>query len=199
MDCETIWTTAIGVIGTLLGTVLGWFLNNLSRWGQLRVFVTKWDEHFKYNKIGKMEESPSFDLAEYYSYKLYLDVYNDSADAMIMRNIRVEFVSHNKAVASGRPLDESTRQSTNLLPRYEEIEVLNIPPKTVVSLHLHGDFCRSGSKDLERINTATKVRLAYVDRKGVDRFVEIDSSAAITRFEGIAIKAARIDSPGHAN
>lgn len=50
-----ITTALIGVGATLAGTVLGWVLNNLSNRGKLNIFVSSWEDSFKYNNsIGEM-------------------------------------------------------------------------------------------------------------------------------------------------
>ena len=62
----------IGVIGTLLGTILGWVLNSLSQKGKISIFVNKWKQSFKYNNSGFIEECPIKDKVEFYSYDLQL-------------------------------------------------------------------------------------------------------------------------------
>ena len=64
---ESIFIAVIGIVGTLAGTVLGWLLNNISRHGELKGFVVKWDEKFELNETGLMVFAPSFDKAEVYS------------------------------------------------------------------------------------------------------------------------------------
>ena len=44
---QEIITSVIGVIATLVGTILGWFLNNLSNRGKLTIFTFLWKENFR--------------------------------------------------------------------------------------------------------------------------------------------------------
>ena len=38
----------VGVIGTILGTVLGWFLNSISNRGKIKLFVSSWENEFRW-------------------------------------------------------------------------------------------------------------------------------------------------------
>ena len=49
----------ISVIGTIPGTILGWVLNSLSTGGELKTYVSSWNDSFQYNKIGSMIPSKS--------------------------------------------------------------------------------------------------------------------------------------------
>ena len=44
----------LGILGTLVGTILGCFLNALSQKGKLNVSVTSWKDKFEYNSVGSM-------------------------------------------------------------------------------------------------------------------------------------------------
>lgn len=57
----------IGVVGTLLGTILGWFLNSFSRRGKVGVFVVQWEQHLHKNEAGHMVCCRDKDDAESYS------------------------------------------------------------------------------------------------------------------------------------
>ena len=86
MDTE-INAAILGIIGTLLGTIVGWLLNNISNSGRLNLYVANWKDEFKYNSMGSMVPSHSFEQTEYYSYTLDLELYNSSSRTKIMRNI----------------------------------------------------------------------------------------------------------------
>ena len=46
--------TFLGILGTLVGTILGCFLNALSQKGKLNVSVTSWKDKFEYDSVGSM-------------------------------------------------------------------------------------------------------------------------------------------------
>lgn len=81
-----ITTALIGVGATLAGTVLGWVLNNLSNRGKLNIFVSSWEDSFKYNNsIGEMVPCSKKEDVQSYSYKVSFDLYNSSGNTKIMR------------------------------------------------------------------------------------------------------------------
>ena len=62
----------IGVIGTLLGTILGWGLNNVSRWGKLSCYPI-WSDEFSHNdNYGSMARSSNREEAKMYGYNIKL-------------------------------------------------------------------------------------------------------------------------------
>ena len=62
----------IGVVGTLLGTILGWILSNLSKRGKLRIFST-WKDEFQcldrkikgQTPLGRNGGKPKLDIREW--------------------------------------------------------------------------------------------------------------------------------------
>jgi len=36
----------IGIAGTIIGTLMGWFFNNMSQAGKLKVYVNSWVDSF---------------------------------------------------------------------------------------------------------------------------------------------------------
>ena len=178
---ECVFTAIVGIGGTLAGTILGWLLNTISRRGRLKPFITKWEEEFKWNVMGRMEPAPSYDEAEEYSFSLTFDVYNSSSDTKIMRDFRIEFLKGHKVAATGIPLNDDDKGA--LLCRY--METLNVPPKSVVSVHLIEGFWRSDFSQFDNINASGKVRLAYKNEKGADRHIVIDVMKGGTRFDRI--------------
>ena len=74
------------IIGTLLGTTLGWMLNSFSRHGKLIIYAVWEDKFQKNNNYGSMEDS-SIDEAQYYHYELCLDLYNIHKQQLLPANI----------------------------------------------------------------------------------------------------------------
>ena len=158
-----------GIIGTILGTILGWLLNSISTKGKLVFSVAKWEDSFQRNgSMGCMEPSKSIEETEVYSYNLLLDVYNSSADTLIMRDIRIVFSDGNQDVHSSTPKNDSTRRTSSHMSFYDDIIPVNVPPKSVLQLHLHDGEWKNEHK-MDFIWKTKKVFFAYKDMKNNER------------------------------
>lgn len=157
----------IGVIGTLLGTILGWVLNSLSQKGKTSIFVNKWKQSFKYNNSGFIEECPIKDKVEFYSYDLQLDIYNSSGKNEIIRDVRIMFFNNDQLLFSNRPKDDSTRRVNGHMTFYEELESFNIPPNCIIPIHLRGGFNKS-EECFDSLWEANKILLTYKNSKNKD-------------------------------
>lgn len=159
-----ITTALIGVGATLAGTVLGWVLNNLSNRGKLNIFVSSWEDSFKYNNIGEMVPCSKREEVQSYSYKVSLDLYNSSGNTKIMRNIQIVFSDGKSDIEQQTPKDDLTRRYVQPMNYYDNVEPINIPPKAVIKLNLHdGAWDKDGKLDF--IWKSKKVYLVYRDEK----------------------------------
>ena len=166
-------TAAIGVGGTLLGTILGWVLNNLSSKGKLKIFVSYWTDSFKYNDDrGSMAQSNSIEQTELYSYRLCLNIYNSSSEPKIMRSIKIVFNDGRNDVYSETPRDDRTRQNNGPIAHYNEVAPLTIQPKTVLEMRLHGGLWKRKNEELS-IWTANKVFIEFRDDRNRKRRKQI--------------------------
>ncbi|MDD3415862.1 MAG: hypothetical protein PHY47_17965 [Lachnospiraceae bacterium] len=171
MDNEIIIAT-IGIAGTLGGTVLGWFLNNLSQKGKVSIFIKEWEDKLQYNKAGVMTASHSFEETEYYGYKVSLDLYNSSRDTKIMRNIQIEFADKKKQLLVNVPKDDSTRRSDGHMAFCDDASVINVPAKTVLNVNFHGCVWRtkkSAHDDLAFLQRTDRVILKYTNEKNKEK------------------------------
>lgn len=174
MDSE-ITTALIGVGATIAGTVLGWVLNNLSNRGKLNIFVSSWEDSFKYNNsIGEMVSCFSREEVQSYSYKVSFDLYNSSGNTKIMRNVHIVFNDGKNDIEKQTPKDDATKRYINPMVYYDDVEPINIPPKAVVKLDLHnGSWDKDG--ELDYIWNTKKVYLVYTDEKNKPRRILIKS------------------------
>lgn len=164
MDNE-ITTALIGVGATIAGTVLGWILNNLSNRGKLNIFVSSWEDSFKYNNsIGEMVPCSKRDDVQSYSYKVSFDLYNSSGNTKIMRNIQIVFSDGKNDVKKQTPMDDATKKYSHPMVFYDKVEPINIPPKAVIKLDLHDGVWNQDGK-LDFIWKSKKVYLVYTDEK----------------------------------
>lgn len=183
---ESILTALIGIVGTVLGTVLGWVLSTLSRWGRLELYISTWHESFEFNNVGVMSPSPTFDESEAFFYQLSLNIYNSSCNNMIIRNLRIEFLNGSKVVFSDNPKNSDSGHSVSGgVVFHSDFEILNVPPKSVVSLHLHGGVWRSRFEGFEELNFVDCVRIAYKGEKDTDLYVQIGDRIRSPRFDAI--------------
>lgn len=164
MDSE-LTTALIGVGATIAGTVLGWMLNNLSNRGKLNIFVSSWEDSFKYNNnIGEMVPCSKREEVESYSYKVSFDLYNSSGSTKIMRNIQIVFSDGKNDIEKQTPQDDATKRYSHPMVFYDKVEPINIPPKAVIKLDLHdGAWDKDGKLDF--IWRSKKVFLVYTDEK----------------------------------
>ena len=161
---EATETALIGVLGTLLGTLLGWWLNSLSQKGKLSFYVATWEDKFEHNELGEMVRSSDKAEARLYSCKMALDIYNSSADTKIMRNVQFVFAGDDREIRVCTPNDQSSERFVARTYRYDKIGPINIPPKTVINVVLSSyEWDKDNSlKDYWGINN---IYLRYTDEK----------------------------------
>lgn len=164
----------IGILGTLGGTLLGWFLNVLSQRGKLNVFIISWKDDFSYNNIGCMVPSYNIEKTTNYTYKLSMDLYNNSDKTRIMRNIRICFLNDKKILYNSIPKDDPTKKVNSNISfwSYENISSINIPPKTVLRMYLHDSFIKDKG-DLDFIWNSNSIFLIYTNEKNKEKRVLI--------------------------
>jgi len=154
----------LGIIGTILGTVVGWLLNNISRTGKLNVYISGWKDTFQYNKIGCMSPSTTIEQTEYYSYELETDLYNSSADTKIMRNVEIVFMDGKHPIKTSIPHDDATKVHRQYFASYYDVEPINIPPKTVLKYKLVNGY-NNENDGLDFIWNTTNIVLSYTNEK----------------------------------
>ncbi len=180
----------IGVIGTLLGTILGWVLSNLSQRGKLNIFPT-WRDEFQHNDgFGGMANSKSKEEAKLYAYYLTLDIYNSSCEPQIMRTIEVCFFNDNQELFRDTPDDDSTVRSNGPIRCYDKILPVTIPAKTVYTVKLHGGFWDS-DEEFSHIWKANKVMMTYRDRRNKEKRILIKKDDFRRYFENHPVKEER--------
>lgn len=163
MDTE-IQIAILGILGTLAGTVLGWFLNNISQHGKLNIHILSWEGKFMYNKTGSIIDSHSIEQTEYYTYDYSIDLYNSSGETKIMRNIEITFTNGKDELYYSIPMDKSTGRIGVGGMDYNKILPINISPKTVKHIEIHHDLWKRDNS-FEFLWDTTHVFLKYVDEK----------------------------------
>ena len=159
----------VGVIGTILGTVLGWFLNSISNRGKIKLFISSWENEFRCrNEYGDMVKTPAPEKVEYYSCSFALDIYNSSGEPKIMRNIQLAYNNGKSDVIKHIPQDEDSRRNSSGLIRYDDIIPLTIPAKSVFQIHLRDGLWHQ-STEFPSLWNVEKVYLLYTDENNKEK------------------------------
>ena len=184
-------TEIIGLIGTLLGTALGWLLSNLSQRGKLNIYPT-WRDEFRHNDgYGGMASSKSINEAKLYMYYFTLDLYNSSGEPQIMRKIEVAFYNDKEELFRDTPEDDSTGRSNGPLRFYDKVLPLTIPAKTVYTLRLHGGFWDSDER-FSKIWETNNIAITYRNYRNKEQKVIIKNDDFIDYFENHSAKEEKI-------
>lgn len=126
-----IWLAIIGVMGTLLGTILGWLLNSLSSKGNLSIYLTHWTHTFNFFGDG-LKGLEKKDRVKYFNFIITLDIYNSSDSTKILRNIKIEFKRFNELIYTITPKNNKTERYSAASYHYDSVEPINVPPKTII-------------------------------------------------------------------
>lgn len=169
-------TATSSFVSAIIGTIVGWFLNELSKKGKLRININSWrltgivrtpDSYGGYN------EHEDLDNADYYSYRLIIDVNNTSEKTKIMRNIKVIFYHNKSSILIDIPYNKDTERFSCHRHFYDEIGAVNIPAKGVITLNLIKSYITDNIEDIKK---ATKVVLVYESEKGRKQKVTISDN-----------------------
>lgn len=167
----------IGVIGTILGTVLGWFLNSISNRGRINLYVSSWENKFLgKNQLGEIVEVHSVEDMVCYSCSFALDIYNSSGEPKIMRDIHVAYNNGKNDVIKCIPGDEDTRRLSAGATRYDNITPLTIPPKSVLQVHLRDGLWHTSS-EFQSLWDVEKIYLVYTDERNKEKRVLLTSKS----------------------
>jgi hypothetical protein len=168
----------IGIAGTLLGTITGWFLNKLSQRGKLTFYVKNWSNKFngEISSNGCPTIAKRFDEATSYTYEVSIDMYNSSGNNRIIRDVRLGFYKNKELIISQKPDNKETQKFVSQSIRYDKFRYENIPPKELRHIELKGSIQKSELDSLKGINA---IKMMYVNEKGKEKMV----SMAFQTFE----------------
>lgn len=178
MDSE-ITIALIGVGATIVGTVLGWGLNNFSNRGNLNIYISSWKDEFQKNDAGEINSAKKRSEVEYYQFNASLDIYNSSGETRIMREVEIAYYYDRTLLKTLIPLDDATRKGTNqCIPvHFDELGVLNIPPKSVVSISIHKGMWDIGGKEgtLNFLWKTNNIKIRYRNEKNKIKIKKINN------------------------
>lgn len=169
---------------TLIGTVLGWLLNQFSKCGKLKIYCTSWADWFEnQDSYGGLADSYSFNDSTYYHYELELNLHNRGGEPQIMRDIRIVFTNGENDICISTPLDDSTKHKHSQLhySSYSKLLPTNIPSKYVISLKLHDSI--NGAEKVQALAQTKRIYLRFKNRKGKTENVLIHEEDYSQYFE----------------
>ena len=167
----------VGIIGTILGTVLGWFLNSISNRGKIKLFVSSWENEFwRRNDYGEMAKTPAPEKIECYSCSFALDIYNSSGEPKIMRNIQIAYNNGKSDVIKHIPQDEDSRRNSSGLILYDDITPLTIPAKSIFQIHLRVGLWHE-STEFPSLWNVERIYLLYMDENNKEKRVLLTSKS----------------------
>ncbi len=166
----TILASAIGVGGTILGTILGWMLNSLSNIGKIYfsdIEIKKRYMGLKENMITGYIDDKS--KATSYLLDVSLSAYNSSRDTASFKNIKLAFYHDNKLVKSIIPSDDNTLRKSGAILIADKAGIYNIHPKTLVNLKFSCAFHVA----ITDIINADRINLTYQNIKGKNKKIKL--------------------------
>ena len=169
-------TAIIGVGGTIVGTIIGWILNNISHSGWLHFYSKIAGLSTKDDGYGGYIGCKNVKDADRYTCFIDLDIFNKNADFKTVKDLQVQFCYNRKHGFSKKPLVKKSKNDT----KYETVDIINIPPKQTISLYLSVSLKKELFPDLERVNT---LRLKYKNEKNKTKTVSITNHFIITETD----------------
>lgn len=175
-------TAIIGVVGTLMGVVLGWLLNCLSKKGKLNFYIKSFSDSFYCSDgEGGRIKSCNKETTESYHYKLIFDLYNSSSETKAIHDLKIAFLNGKEELYVSIPIKSPFKQDDSI-EQYDKTVIINIPPKTLIKVCLVGDeFIKN--KKTPFIWRTNEVNLIYYNEKNKLKKVNIKSENYCDYFE----------------
>lgn len=147
----------LGIIGTLLGTLLGFFLNLWrEKKGKINFFINQPTLRYADDKqMGDLTVDKERATVAHLSFGL--DIYNTMDSPQILRNIKLSLYNNEGAnILAVTPLNDNDIWQDNL--RYvhkNKLEVINLLPKQIVHLDI--------SADIQEVNKVVESQYIYLE------------------------------------
>lgn len=138
----------IGVIGALLGTFTGWFLNSLNHVRKCVVYVNDFSEDFF------KEISDNRFCYKYYKLNLDIDICNNNLLTIMLRDIKITFMKKNKLVKQITPKNASN----NL-----KIKPINVMANSVIQYELY--YKTNSSNEIQKMLNCDKIFFCFRTHK----------------------------------
>ncbi|MDE6200819.1 MAG: hypothetical protein K2M47_02910 [Clostridiales bacterium] len=169
---EGLWAAIIGVAGTLLGTFLGWVLNSWSNSGKLKVSTVDTQISFeKQDSIGSICRC-DFDESKCFILETKIDIYNNSSNTKIMKDIKILFLDKSKKVLKRIvPYDEDFT-TFNRVYEYQKVCPLNIKAFTITEKRFKW-YAWKHEESYDYLIDTKSIILAYTNESGKTKKVAL--------------------------
>ena len=150
---------------SILGTIVGWWLNNLSQKGKIQIYVKNASEKFtKRNENGFDDSCDKLDAMSY-KFNVLLDIYNSSREISIMRNIDFIFEDKKRKIFCEVPLDVTNHVMNDIvIGRYKTVSIINVPPKSAINLAMHV-YIEQKDENWNFLGDINKIKIRYYNNK----------------------------------
>lgn len=156
-----------GIIGTVIGAFLGWFLSQLNRIGKLSFFANNFNlEYYEQDKGGAICKGNLNDKTMYGIFSFDLDVINTASNNRMLRKIHCLFNYSNNKLTKEIDDIESERIVAQRVD-YDKFEIMNIQSKSVVKKKL--SIYLSKDDLLKGITDKAKISLVFTKLWGIKR------------------------------
>lgn len=157
----------IGVIGTLLGTILGWALGKIDA-GRLHISFsnTEYDFTSTENTTPIRGEMPTQKCS--YSLHTTMQLYNSSNINQVIREVKFVFADGRRDLLIIDAQDDGSRKIVAQAYHYDSLTIANIPPHTGVDIKVH-----IHTSDIDQIYETKKILLQYKNQRSKTKRVLI--------------------------
>ncbi len=153
---EGIWAAIIGVGGTILGTLLGFFLGKID-FGKFKVKIKK-DREIPYYNCGTLDEFHQI---------IIINLYNGANKNRVFREAKIVLKDISDVEIVVLPLQDATVKNINVI---EDLNAINILPQT--GLDIRAKYVINGD-NIDLAYKAKKVVLQYQNEKFKKKSIEL--------------------------
>lgn len=152
----------VGVLGSLGGTILGWWLNNISKRGTLTIKTTHNEMHLqRKNRLSGGDPHKKDGELTWCKETFFINLYNNSGEIKTIRDIFVVFKDAlGNELLRCKAKDSSTTRQYGGIWQTEPISVVNISGKTGIDID-----SSYGTHEIEALLKAQSAFLEYKDEK----------------------------------
>ena len=157
-----------GIIGALSGVLLALITTQLLKSvGKTYYYFSNWEGNFYGNFNGRQGKTDIISEADSFKYSFKIQIYNSSEIIKILKDITIE-IHNDKKIVKNVPIDTGkTEYRDNRYTKSYNLNILNIVPKQILELELHGYIMKSGTNlnDLSKIDAVYFVGHDYKNKK----------------------------------
>jgi hypothetical protein len=165
-----------GIIGTVIGTFLGWFLTKLTQSGRTLFYSDHFELDFFKVESGVLQKNEYDDKTIYGELKFDLDIANTSGNNRMFRNIYCLFNCPNTKIKK-EVFDLDTYRVIAQRADYNKIDVLNIQAKSLIKKRILVNLSKEELHNFR--NNEVSLRLFYTKLWGIRKAKSISLTSII--------------------